>query len=212
MGLVPFFKILHAPCRSRLGLFGRWLVHVKNSCESLLMGWKTIRLAVVCVAAYAQAQTYDVVIRGGRVLDGCGNPWILADVAIQDGHFARIGKVDGRGRVEIDAKGKYVSPGWIDVMDQSGGVLPVNGLAENKLRMGVTTAIAGQGGTPVPAEKITEYFADLEQKGISINFGSYFSETQARVAGLGFEARPPTGAEPPPIEAIIAPATKPQPF
>ncbi len=208
MGLVPFFKILHAPCRSRLGLFGRWLVHGKKSCTILLMGWKTIRLAVVCVAAYAQAQTYDVVIRGGRVLDGCGNPWILADVAIQDGHFARIGKVDGRGRVEIDAKGKYVSPGWIDVMDQSGGVLPVNGLAENKLRMGVTTAIAGEGGTPVPAEKITEYFADLEQKGISINFGSYFSETQARVAVLGYEARQPTGEELARMEAIMETAMK----
>src|SRR5260370_6926380 len=83
----------------------------------------------------------------------------------------------------------------MDGMDQSGGVLPVNGLAENKLRMGVTTAIAGEGGTPVPAEKITEYFADLEKKGISINFGTYFSETQARVAVLGYEARKPNPEE-----------------
>jgi N-acyl-D-amino-acid deacylase len=50
------------------------------------------------------------------VLDGRGNPWILADVAIRDGHFVEIGKVEGAGRVEIDAKGKYVSPGWIDAM------------------------------------------------------------------------------------------------
>jgi N-acyl-D-amino-acid deacylase len=50
------------------------------------------------------------------VLDGRGNPWILADVAIRDGHFVEIGKVEGTGRVEIDAKGKYVSPGWIDAM------------------------------------------------------------------------------------------------
>src|SRR5262249_50823146 len=82
-----------------------------------------------------------------------------------------------------------VSPGWIDSMDQSGAVLPLNGLAENKLREGVTTAIGGEGGTPVAAEKIRDYFADLERKGISINFGTYFSQTQARVAVVGNDAR-----------------------
>ena len=50
-------------------------------------------------------------------------------------------------------------------MDQSGGVLPRNGLAENKLRMGVTTAIGGEGGTPVPAERVAEYFADAREAG-----------------------------------------------
>src|SRR5881275_2150541 len=55
---------------------------------------------------------FDVVIRNGRVLDGAGNPWILADVAIKDGRFARIGVVRERGTKEIDARGKYVSPGW----------------------------------------------------------------------------------------------------
>jgi N-acyl-D-aspartate/D-glutamate deacylase len=124
------------------------------------------------LALFAQAPTYDTVIRGGRVLDGDGNPWILADVAIRDGRFVRIGRVEGRGKIELDAKGKYVSPGWIDSMDQSGAVLRVNGLAENKLREGVTTAIAGEGGTPVPAEQVAQYFQELEQKGISINFGS----------------------------------------
>jgi hypothetical protein len=123
---------------------------------------------------------YDVVIRNGRVLDGAGNPWILADVSVRDGRFATIGRVTGRGRIEIDARGKYVSPGWIDMMDQSGSVLPRNGLAENKLRMGVTTAIGGEGGTPVPASGIPEYFAGLERQGISVNFGSYFSETGSR--------------------------------
>ena len=163
---------------------------------------------VALSGVWAQSAAYDVVIRGGRVLDGSGNPWILADVAIQDGHFARIGRVEGRGRVELDAKGKYVSPGWIDMMDQSGGVLPVNGLAENKLRMGVTTAIAGEGGTPVPADKVADYFADLEKKGISINFGSYFSETQARVAVLKYEARAPNPEELARMEAIMETAMK----
>jgi N-acyl-D-aspartate/D-glutamate deacylase len=147
--------------------------------------------------------TYDVVIRNGRVLDGAGNPWILADVGIRDGRFAKIGVVHGRGRTEIDARGRYVSPGWIDMMDQSGSVLPRNPLAENKLRMGVTTAIGGEGGTPVPASRIPEYFRGLEQQGISINFGTYFSETQTRVPVLGMSARAPTAAELDRMRAIM---------
>jgi N-acyl-D-aspartate/D-glutamate deacylase len=146
---------------------------------------------------------YDVVIRNGRVLDGAGNPWILADVAIANGRFAEIGRVEARGRTEIDARGKYVSPGWIDVMDQSGSVLPRSGLAENKLRMGVTTAVGGEGGTPVPASQIPEYFATLERQGISINFGTYFSQTQTRIAVLGRQARAPTTDELARMRAIM---------
>lgn len=147
------------------------------------------------IAALTGRPEYDVVIRNGRVLDGMGNPWIVADIGIRDGRFAAIGHVIGRGEREIDARGLYVSPGWIDVMDQSGGVLPRNGLAENKLRMGVTTAIGGEGGFPVPASGIPGYFATLERQGISINFGSYYSAVQARVAVLGQSARAPTAAE-----------------
>jgi N-acyl-D-aspartate/D-glutamate deacylase len=167
-------------------------------------------LALAIWSATTVAQTpapadtpYDIVIRHGRVLDGMGNPWILADVAIRDGRLVAIGRVDGHGRQEIDATGRYVSPGWIDMMDQSGAVLPRNGLAENKLRMGVTTAIGGEGGTPVPAERVAEYFAGLEKTGISINFGSYYSETQARTAVLGNTAREPNAEELSRMQAML---------
>jgi N-acyl-D-aspartate/D-glutamate deacylase len=103
--------------------------------------------------------------------------------------------VSDRGTTEIDARGKYVSPGWIDMMDQSGGVLPRNGKADNKLLMGVTTAIGGEGGFPVPATRIPEYFRTLESQGISINFGSYYSQTQARTLAMGHTARKPTPDE-----------------
>lgn len=143
----------------------------------------------------AEARTgpneYDVVIRNGRVLDGAGNPWILADVAIKDGKFAKIGHIPARGTREIDARGLYVSPGWIDVMDQSGRALLRNGLADNKLKMGVTTAIGGEGGFPVSATEIPNYFATLERQGISINFGSYYSQTQARARVMGMSAAKP---------------------
>ncbi|MGH8235504.1 MAG: hypothetical protein ACREXP_00600 [Steroidobacteraceae bacterium] len=141
---------------------------------------KILRMCLLGCVVLAPAGTmaaeefaYDVVIRNGRLLDGLGNPWIRACVAIKDGRIARIGRCDGRGRREIDARERYVSPGWIDLMDQSGEVLPRNGLAENKLLQGVTTAIAGEGGTPVPAGEIDAYFRALEQSGISLNFCMY---------------------------------------
>ena len=89
------------------------------------------------------------------------------------------------------------------MMDQSGGVLRRNGLAENKLQEGVTTAIGGEGGTPVPAGQVAEFFNTLERQGISINFGSYFSETQARTRVLGMSARKPNAAELDQMRAIM---------
>lgn len=152
-------------------------------------------IAVSAVAAPAQTADYDLVIRNGRVFDGGGNPWIRADVAIKAGRVARIGHITGPGTREIDATGRYVSPGWIDMMDQSAGVLSRNGLAENKLMMGVTTALSGEGGTPVPPSRVAEWFAGLEKSGISLNFGDYYSATAARQAVLGMQDRSPTPAE-----------------
>ena len=160
------------------------------------------------ITAQTDAPIYDLVIRNGRVLDGAGNPWIVADVAIKDGRFVRVGRVEGKGKREIDATGRYVSPGWIDMQDQSGGVLPKNGLAESKLLQGVTTAIAGEGGAPVAADKLDQYFTDLQKSGISMNWGTYYGETQARVAVLGNEARDPTPAELDKMRAIIDTAMK----
>lgn len=151
-------------------------------------------LAPVATPAPAQAPAadYDIVIRGGRVLDGAGNPWVYADIAIKDGRIAKIGAVRGKGRDEIDAHGRYVSPGFIDMMDQSGEVLPKSGAAENKLRMGVTTVIAGEGGTPVDAAEIGKYLDGLEKTGIAVNFGTYYNAAQPRMKVLGDGAGTPT--------------------
>jgi N-acyl-D-amino-acid deacylase len=149
---------------------------------------------------------YDLVIRHGRVLDGAGNPWVFADVAIQDGKIVKIGTIGSPGRREIDAAGRFVSPGWIDMLDQSDEVLLKNGRAENKLRMGVTTAIGGEGGTPTLSgngaptssggiEDIVPFFDRLARQGISLNYGTYYNEAQARSAVLGQQNRRPTGEE-----------------
>jgi N-acyl-D-amino-acid deacylase len=142
--------------------------------------------------AMAAAPDFDILIRGGKVLDGAGNPWVRADVAIKDGRIAKVGKISGTATREIDATGRYVSPGFIDMMDQSGQTLLVNGGAENKLLEGVTSAIAGEGGTPVPADQIGAYFDKLQSQGIAINFGSYYATYQARAKVMGDRAGTPT--------------------
>ena len=64
----------------------------------------------------AETEIYDIVIRGGRVLDGAGNPWIAADIAISNGKLVKIGRVTGSGHREIDATGQYVSPGYLPIL------------------------------------------------------------------------------------------------
>src|ERR1700730_12223939 len=158
----------------------------------------TTTLLLILAAGSALAQSppaYDVVIRNGRLLDGLGNPWVKGDIAIKDGRFAKIGRIEGRGAREIDAAGDYVSPGWIDMMDQSGEVLLKNGLAENKLREGVTSAIAGEGGSPVPSAKLNAYFEQLAKQGISLNFGTYYGAAQARVEVMGDAAGRPSAPQ-----------------
>jgi len=181
---------------------------IRTISSAVLVFIAILNLAIVSAPAQSSEPVYDLVIRNGRVLDGAGNPWILADVAIKDGRFVRIGKVEGKGKREIDASGRYVSPGWIDMLDQSGSVLQRNGLAESKLRMGVTTGIAGEAGTPVAAEKLAEYFAGLEKSGISMNFGTAYSETQARVAVVGQDARDPTPEDLARMRTIVETAMK----
>jgi N-acyl-D-amino-acid deacylase len=163
-----------------------------------------LAVSLICAVQHARSQSapaaaetpvYDIVIRNGRILDGEGNPWVAADLAISDGRFVKIGRIQGRGVREIDAHGDYVSPGWIDMMDQSGAVLLKNGLAENKLREGITTAIAGEAGTPVPAAQISNYFAQLERQGIALNFGTYYSSAQARVEVMGESAGRPNAQQ-----------------
>jgi N-acyl-D-amino-acid deacylase len=144
---------------------------------------------------------HDLVIRGGRVLDGTGSPWVLADVAVDGGRIAVIGRVVGKGAREIDARGRYVAPGFIDMQDQSGRVLRRDGSAENKLRMGVTTLIAGEAGTPVAADELGSYFDELEKQGIAVDFGTYYAAAQARVKVMGDGAGTPT---PPQLESMRA--------
>lgn len=156
----------------------------------------------------APPTAYDIVIRGGRVLDGAGNPPVRADVGVKDGRIVAIGRIAGRGAREIDARNRYVAPGFIDMMDQSAGALVRNGAATSKLVQGVTTLIAGEGGTPGAAADIPAFFAKLEAQGISVNFGTSYASHQARTEVMGDAAGVPTPAQLAAMRAEVATAMR----
>ena len=91
------------------------------------------------------AADFDLVLRHGRVVDGTGNPAFFADVAVKDGRIAVVGRVEGRSKAELDLRGLVIAPGFIDVhthVDE----LAEQPLAENFIRMGVTTVVTGNCG------------------------------------------------------------------
>ncbi len=135
---------------------------------------------------------YDLVFRNGKVVDGSGNPWFHGDVAVRGNRIAVVGRVPpGAGRREIDARGLIVSPGFIDMHSHSDYVLLEDGLAQSKVRQGVTTEVLGEGTSAGPRKgklspgrasvagkeaswtTLGEYFAVLEKAGISVNVASY---------------------------------------
>src|SRR5256712_13323654 len=87
---------------------------------------------------------YDLVIRGGTIVDGTGAPGFAGDVAVNGDRIVAIGKVDGAGRREIDARGLVVAPGFIDMHSHSDELLLEDGAAQSKIRQGVTTEVLGE--------------------------------------------------------------------
>jgi len=148
----------------------------------------------VAVAGAQAAPAYDLVIRGGRVLDGSGNPWSMADVAILGDAIAAVGPaLSGGGRREIDARGLVVSPGFIDIHTHARrGIFQVP-TAENYVRQGVTTIFEGQdGSSPLPLRPFLEKIAAL---GTSPNWGMFVGQGSVREAVIGRADRRATPGE-----------------
>jgi len=144
------------------------------------------------IKAQEKSEPYDLIIRGGRVVDGTGNPWFHADVAIQGDRIAVIERnLEAEAKTEIDAKGMVVSPGFVDIHSHSDFLLLEDGDAQSKIRQGVTTEILGEGnsagpyglrlpekrvridGEDVELETLSDYFDAVERAGISTNVASY---------------------------------------
>src|SRR6516225_2927195 len=94
---------------------------------------------------------YDVLIRHGKVIDGTGNPWYSADVAVRGDKIVALGRaLPGKAKREIDARGLVVAPGFIDIHSHSDFVLLEDGNAQSKIRQGVTTEVLGESSSAGP--------------------------------------------------------------
>jgi N-acyl-D-amino-acid deacylase len=173
---------------------------------------RNLFVAAVFVLAMAAApspaaEPYDVVIRGGRVVDGTGAPWYIADVAIQGGKIVRIGRIDAAAaKRSIDATGLVVAPGFVDMMGQTATpMLDAPHSAVNLLTQGITTINAGEGASAAPLDEeeakragwrtMAEYFQVLEKQGLPLNVAQTVGHTQVRRIVLGDADRRPSEEE-----------------
>ncbi len=110
---------------------------------------------------------YDLVIKGGRIIDGTGNPYFYGDVGISEDRIAKIGKIsESKAQKVINANGLYVVPGFIDVHTHTDRLIDSLTQVKNYLLQGVTTVVGGNcGGSRYP---LAPLFKALEEKGISI--------------------------------------------
>ena len=158
-----------------------------------------IALGGVWVAARQPA--YDLVIRGGRIVDGTGNPWFAADVGIRGDRIVAVGRLaDASAKRQIDAAGLVVAPGFIDLHTHSDLPLLNDGNAESKVRQGVTLDVLGEATTVAPRDGLPEakgtwtdftgYWRALARNGISINVISEVSYQQIRLVVMGYATGP----------------------
>ncbi len=97
---------------------------------------------------------FDIVITNGHIVDGTGSPWYSGDVGIRDGRIAAIGNLSAAARKRtIDAAGKVVAPGFIDMLGQSETTILVDPRLPSKIYQGITTEITGEGGSAAPLTK-----------------------------------------------------------
>ena len=180
--------------------------------------------------AQSTASAFDLVITNGHIIDGTGSPWYSGDIGIRDGKVAAIGNLASAPRQRtIDAAGKVVAPGFIDMLGQSELSILVEPRLPSKIYQGITTEITGEGGSIAPLNdaiiqadregynhyKITpdwrtfrQYFARLEKQGMGINLASYVGATQVRRMVLGEDNRQPTPEQLEHMKSLVRDAMK----
>lgn len=150
----------------------------------------------VAPAEAQQGESYDLLIRGGRLIDGTGTPWVRADVAVSGDRIAAMGDLsDARADRVIDATGLYVAPGFIDTHTHAGGGLATEALSEARpiLGQGITTVIINpDGGGPVD---LTEQRAELLEHGLGVNVAQLIGQGSIRGEVVGSDDRPATADE-----------------
>ncbi len=158
------------------------------------------------------AQPFDLVILGGRIVDGTGNPSFLGDIGVRGGKIVAVGKLPREKSVRIiQANGLTIAPGFVDIHNHSDYTLVTDGDAQSMIRQGVTSMILGEGGSVAPVTDkqpwtdFTSYFALLKKQGIATNVGTYVGSSQIWTHVHGPKEGPPTKPE---LEAMQAEVRK----
>jgi dihydroorotase/N-acyl-D-amino-acid deacylase len=177
-----------------------------------------------------QSPQFDLLIRGGRVVDGSGHLAYTADVAIKDDRIVKIGNLSQATAARvIDARNLVIAPGFIDMLGQSETYLLIDPRANSKVMMGVTTEITGEGESIAPINDrqikeqedflrrfnltidwrtLAEYFKRLEKQGSGVNLGTFVGATQVREYVIGYDDRPPTSQELDQMKKLVAEAMR----
>jgi N-acyl-D-amino-acid deacylase len=174
-----------------------------------------VLILLLALAAAAQSPQYDVVIHNARIIDGTGSPWFYGDLAVTGDRIVRITPrnllQNAPAKLRIDAQGKTLSPGFIDIQSHSREpITRGDGRVVSKVSQGITTEIMGEDKTNAPANEKTGSDADqqfagphgfarwleaMKANGSSVNFGSYVGHGTIRAFGKGYAAGEATAAE-----------------
>jgi len=191
-------------------------------------------LLIVSTFAFAADQStdspFDLVIANGHVIDGTGSPWYSGDIGIRDGRIAAIGNLSAAPRKRtVDAEGKVVAPGFIDMLGQSELTILVDPRLPSKIYQGITTEITGEGRSAAPLNDsiiaadragyehykikpdwrtFRQYFSRLEKQGMGINLASYVGATQVRRMVLGDADVQPTPEQLEKMKALVRDAMR----
>jgi N-acyl-D-amino-acid deacylase len=175
-------------------------LHPTSRCEITVLfpfsALLALCLAAICLPALSAQtpQSFDLLITDGRIIDGAGNPWVRGSVAIRGDRIVAMGHLPGgKAKRTIDAGGKVVAPGFIDIHNHGRrGIFRVPS-AENYIRQGVTTIIEGNdGSSPLP---LRGFFEKLLDVGIAINLGAFVGHGSVRNEVIGAEDRRATPEE-----------------
>ena len=179
--------------------------------------FRIVRCTIGLLALLACTPEYDIVIRGGSIYDGSGGEAVVGDVAVQSDSIVSVGRtITGRGRIEVDAAGLAVAPGFINMLSWATESLIEDGRSQSDIRQGVTLEVFGEGSSMGPLNEamkqeqleqqgdikfaiewttLTEYLEYLVERGISPNVASFVGATTVRIHEIGYEDRPPTTEE-----------------
>jgi N-acyl-D-amino-acid deacylase len=186
---------------------------------------------ITAASGLAQAPpAFDVIITNGHIIDGTGSPWYSGDLGIRGGRIAAIGNLSAAPRRRtIDAAGKVVAPGFIDMLGQSELTILVDPRLPSKIYQGITSEVTGEGSSAAPLNdailqsdrsgydhyRITpdwrtfrQYFARLEKQGMGINLASYVGATRVRRMVLGDDNVQPTAGQLDQMRALVADAMR----